>query len=266
MLAVRREQMDSLQAAAVRAFEDRTYAHLETYFPRHCELLGESQMRLVVRLGRSQAQNYGLTAECCVRSYIEFMCRLGSGFDRDPLLPWAARILDDRDTSGQIERGDRLYDQACDYIDHVALDYRDESGLPSGTHLMDGIRRLRRGNDSILTQPNYPGFARDLAAQLATLFPAKCAYVGERRVQALIPRAVRVAKLYDIGSERGIALVAALLFVLGNGFAADPLLPWVAAILKDPGIASERERTDRLYAEGIGFLKRWWDLAPGIGE
>lgn len=83
MLVIRTEQMEVLEAAAMRAFEDRTYKHLQRYFPRHCMLLGEEQMRRVIQQGWQKAKSYDLTAECCVRSYIELMCLLGSGFDTD---------------------------------------------------------------------------------------------------------------------------------------------------------------------------------------
>src|SRR6266498_1125429 len=101
MLTIRKTQLDTLESAAMRAFEDRTYVHLQKYFPGHCMLLAEEQMRRVIQHGWMKAKSYDLTAECCARSYIEFMCLLGSGFDTDPLMPWAAEILNDRTTSDQ---------------------------------------------------------------------------------------------------------------------------------------------------------------------
>jgi hypothetical protein len=32
--------------------------------------------------------------------------------------------------------------------------------------------------------------------------------------------------------------------------------------LNDKGITDQTDRIDQLYAEGVGFLNRWWDSAP----
>jgi hypothetical protein len=262
MLVIRSAQMEAFEAAAIQAFEDRTYKHLQRYFPRHCMLLGKEQMRRIIQQGWQKAKSYDLTAECCVRSFIEFMCLLGSGFDTDPLLPWAATILNDKVTLGQVERGDRLYDQVWDYIDHISQDYRDATGKPTTARFMDEIRSLRHGRDDILTQNAYPNFAHDLTWRIKTIFPAKCQYVGEQRVRNLIPRGVRSARTYGITTDRGITLFTMFMFVLGSGFAHDLLLPWARATLNDKGITDQTDRIDQLYAEGVGFLNRWWDSAP----
>jgi hypothetical protein len=61
MLTIRKAQMDALENAAIRAFEDRTYRHLQKYFPAHCTLLGEQQMRRVIQHGWTKAKRYDLT-------------------------------------------------------------------------------------------------------------------------------------------------------------------------------------------------------------
>src|SRR5947207_15760661 len=111
--------MEGFEEATSKAFEKGTYRQRQRWSLQHCQLLGEEQMRRVIRHGWKKANSYNLTAECCVRSYIEFMCMLGGGFDIDILLPWAAEILNDKSSSDQIARGDRLYHQTWDYIDHV---------------------------------------------------------------------------------------------------------------------------------------------------
>jgi hypothetical protein len=262
MFNINARQMASLEASRLREFEDRTCAHLAASFPRHRQLLGEEPVREVVRLGWAKAQGHALTAECCVRSFIEFMCRLGSGFDTDPLLPWAGRILEDRAPYTEIERGDRLYHQAYNYIAHISADYRDAEGKPTTSRFVQGLRDLRSGRTQVLTEASYPNFSVALIAQLQSTFPAKCAYVGEARVAAMVPHSVRVARSFGITTERGITLFAILLFVLGDGFANDPLLPWARAVLGDARIVDQNERVDRLLAEGVGFLRRWWDSSP----
>ena len=59
-------------------------------------------------------------------------------------------------------------------------------------------------------------------------------------------------------SERALQCFGVLLFVLGNGFDDDPLLPWLPPIL---GAAlDEQQRLDRIFATGATMLRRWWDM------
>jgi len=220
-------------------------------------------MRRVIRLGLQKAGSYGLTAECCVRSYIEFMCLLGSGFDNDPLMPWATRILNDKVTFGEVERGDRLYDQAWDYINYISQDFRDATGKPTTARFAGEISDLRHGHNDVVTKSGFVSFASGLASRIQTVFPAKCRYVGGKRVQNLISHGAMTAATYGITTERGITLFTVYMFVLGGGFADDPLLPWAKATLNDKEAGNQIDRVDRLYAKGVGFLKRWWNSEPG---
>jgi hypothetical protein len=264
-LIIRRSQILALERSALKAFEDRTYAHLQKWFPHHCELLGEDQMRRVIGHGWQKANSYGLTSECCVRSYIEFMCLLGGGFDSDILLPWAAEILNGGSSSGQVARGDRLYNKTWDYIDRIANDYRDASGQPTTARFMPDLRQLRYGNDEIVTAAAMPQFLQSLHVRFQRLFPAKCDYVGHENVRKAVVAGVESAKTYGIGAERGTILFASMTFVLGGGFDQDLLLPWASATLRDPAIPDQYKRADKLYAEGVSFLGRWWDLSSRRG-
>ncbi|HEV2682462.1 MAG TPA: hypothetical protein VGV14_18310 [Rhodanobacter sp.] len=261
MLKIRQAQMDILENAAIAAFEDRTYAHLKEYFPGHCELIGEKQMRRVIRHGWEKSKNYGLTAECCVRMYIEFMCLLGGGFDTDPLLPWAAEILNEPPAADQVARGDRFHARAWEYIGHIIPDYRDANGTPNTARFAAELKQLRTAPDEPLGPHNLPVFTNALQVRLQQVFPAKCRHVGTERVQQLVRTAIGTGAGYGITDSRGITLIATLMFVLGSGFDHDPLLPWVAATLKDRTIRTPAKRVDRLYLKALGVLGHWWDFA-----
>lgn len=223
-------------------------------------------MRRVILHGWEKARGYGFTAECCVRSYIEFMCLLGGGFDRDVLLPWAAEILNEKCCSDQVARGDRLYYRMWEYIDHIARDYRNDNGQPTTARFMEDLKRLRHNDTRLLSPATMPGFIRSVEDNLRRLFPAKYAYVGEDRVRVAITLAIDCAKTYGITSERGATLFTSMRFVLGAGFNQDLLIPWAEAALKDPAIPDQHIRIDKLYSEGVGFLRRWWDLSSASGD
>src|SRR5262245_9472927 len=170
------EPHSSQEAAAIRRFEDRTSLHLKRFFPRHCSLLGDAQIRLVSRLGWRRASQYGLTEERCRRSYVEFMCLLGSGFDNDVLLPWARDTLTDRTTTSQIARTDHLYDRVWEYVGHIARDYRDAQGQPITARFVEEIRALRRESNLAVPDDGFPAFSQSLGQRLHRVFPAKYAY------------------------------------------------------------------------------------------
>jgi hypothetical protein len=45
------------------------------------------------------------------------MFMLGSGFDRDPLHPWATEVLNDTSISDENERATRLYGEALNHLE-----------------------------------------------------------------------------------------------------------------------------------------------------
>jgi len=257
MLTLRQEQMDALEQAAVRDFEDRTYAHLQQYFPTHCDMLGRERMVRVIHYGWKQSEGYYLTAECCVRSYIEFMCLLGSHFDTDPLLPWAAEILNDI-SGDQVARGDLLYDRSWEYIRRLVPDYRNADGTPNTARFVIEMRQLRQEPDAAVRLDAMPAFTRALHERIARVFPAKHGVVGAALTDDVIHGSIATAAGYGIRGTRGLTLFAVLSFVLGSGFHDDLLLPWASAALNDTGAADEKRKVDQLFAGGVDFLRTWW--------
>ncbi len=267
-MIIRSEQVQVLEAASLKEFETRTYSHLLNWFPHHCELLGENQVRAGIRYGLERSSSHELNAECCVRSYIEFMFMLGGGFDTDLLLPWAAEILNDR-KAGEMARADQLYYKVWEYVQHVSRDYRDQNGQPNTARFMPELKQLRHGDDDIVTDAGLPQFLQALNSRIQGLFPAKCSYAGEENVRKAIVDGVRSAHRYDITAVRGMSLFVFMRFVLGSEFHQDPLLPWASAALEDPSVPDQFKRADRLYSEAITTLNRWWEISsfpPGARE
>ena len=205
-MIIRRHQMEALEHASVKSFEERTFVHIKQWFPHQCQLLGEHHIRSAIIYGWRKAATYGLTAECCVRSYIESMCMLGGRFDTDPLLPWAAEILNDQSSTDQVARGDRLYYKMWDYLGHAARDYRNSTGQPTTARFMVDLRELRYGNDEIVAPEAIPIFRQLLEIRLRRLFPAKCAHIGDDVLREAIVSGVTAARAYGITAVRGANL------------------------------------------------------------
>lgn len=258
MLNIRPQQFDVFAQAAFRNFEDRMIEHLKRFSPSHFKILEEADVRRAIRYGWERAQAHRLTSERSVGLYVQTMFMLGSNFDADPQFPWAAETLDDETTPDEAARVDRLSEKAWDYVEHVLPDFPAGDGSAEDSRMIEELRRIRREPQEVLAPSDMPEvYARSLA-RLCEAFPKKCEYVGHDNLRRLLQRATETVDAYGLNTERGVMLCLALMFVLGSGFDADPLLPWASAALKDQSVAGRNERVKRLYAGAVSCLRRWW--------
>lgn len=241
--------MDVFEQAAVRGFERRTIDHLKEYFPKSCEILGERRLREIIRLGWDKAKGYGVTAESGVRLYVSLMFMLGSHFDADPQLPWAAEILADPEVSDEVERINGLYERAMAYLEEVAG--------AKNEHLDAALQKVRQAKMASLPEPSSPDFYRHVLARLAEIFPQKFRHVGELNARRLIQRGVESAGSYGLTEARGAAIYTGLMFMLGAGFDKDPQFPWAATVLNDESVDHKGQKVERLYGEALAYLDRW---------
>jgi hypothetical protein len=245
-LAIRDEQMAVLRREAMRGFKDRTVERLRSFAPRHFEQPGEIGVRRAVDVGVEQAFAYGLTAESAVHFYIEMMFILGSGFDKDPMFPWAGQILNDATIVNQHEKSDRLYDKTSDYLSR--------SLGKSNEYYYSALRRIRQeflGAEVRLDSMRLDNYA---AAAFYKMYPEKCAYLGDTVVRILAARGARKAISHGINSDQGSFVLGTLMFLLGCDVCHDPLHPWVGeALAKDNPLTAD-ERVERLYEGGASAL------------
>jgi hypothetical protein len=255
MFRIRPDQVTVFEEAALRNFEDRMVAHLKNFAPNHSKILSEDEMRLVIRHGMKRAESHRFTSERSIRIYTETMLMLGSGFDADPQLPWAAELLNDETMSEEIERIDRLQDRAWEYVKQIRPDFghAEETGPKS---FFEQLRRLMQERNEVLQQAAVPEFYNRTISALKQTLPRKCELLGEVSLRRLISSGLELAGSYDITTERGCAFFVAAMFMLGSGFDKDPQVPWAAKVLNDQSITDQNERVDQLFAAAIDSLKR----------
>ena len=257
MLIIRKEHLGSFRAEALLDFEERMLEHLKRFSPRHFRVLTDDQVRAVIREGIARAACHRLTSERSIRYYVDVMFMVGSGFDADPLLPWAASIL--AEAAGEATRVDRLYVGAWAHVERVLDDYRGLDGATDQGRFIIELRQIRNDRDEPLSAEALLDFRERTSARLSRLFPRKHERAGEAAVGALLDRGVASAARHGITTERGAVVFIAMMFVLGAGFAEDPLLPWVSAILADVSITDPRARVDQLFSGAVTCLGQWWD-------
>jgi hypothetical protein len=238
--------MGALEAASTGAFLRRTSQHLRQWFPLHSRLLDREQMENAIRAGWQKATSYDLTAECCVRSYIELMFLLGHEFDSDVLLPWAGAILKGEPTSEQIQTGDLLHKTAWDYAKGVAADYRNfwefEPAMLTG--------ESRAAADLVELLPT-------VREKIGEIFHAKCSFVSSEILLREISSCIRSANRRGITSERGTTLFTLHRFVFGAGFEQSLILPWVSAGLDGSPLTHPHRHIEELHKRVVSFTIEW---------
>lgn len=252
MLVMRETQMATFEQAAVHNFENRLLEHLEEFFPRHCEILGEEQARKVIRLGIERAKQYDFVSERDLHLYVGLMFMLGSYFDQDPQLPWAARILKDESIVYPNDRIDRLHDRAMAFLNEAAgkeSQYFDRALRKICELPVSALSRT--GEDKELSFGDY------MLKLLYALFPEKYQAVDELNVRQLVRHGYQTARGHGLADEKGVAVYIVLMFMLGGGFDSDPQYPWADAILRDVTPTDPIKKGESLHRSAVAYLEKW---------
>ena len=251
MLRITKQVMARFAEAAALEFEDDMVRHVAKYFPDYHRLLGESQIRLVVRHAVKRARGHRIDTERGICLYLTVMLMLGGNFDVDLWLPWAG------DGLGELESPNILVHQSIrmDKVANEAVTFLDSIYGPNNAYLTRVLSTVRKAIPELF----LAGEPRSLLF-LRKLFPQKVEALGDELAQRLIDTAVDTAIRRGLTSWRGTTGYMVCSFLLGSGFDTDPLLPWATAALNYPGSADVR--ADRLYEGGLGWLDGW--LAMGM--
>ena len=264
-MIIRREQMRAFEQAAARGFEERMLARIREFFPKHARLVGEAQLRLLVKLALDKAQSHLLTTERNVALYLDLMCLLGSAFDSDPQMPWAADILADRSFPTQDAQADLLHERGWGFAQKISEDFKDLIEKNDSSRLIVALRDIGRFSLSELPTQAAPQLANQLSSNIKSALPVRCEAIGEDCLGLVLRRAFESAARYGIKNERGVSLFAALSLVVGAGFDNDPQLPWASRVLSEASTAADPiSRTRRLHREAVECLRQWWDIGAGV--
>lgn len=267
MLTITRRQLELLAESRGVPVADRLFGHMRQHFPVDVALLGTRRARAVALLAFDRARHHRLetVGEAC--RYLNLMLGLGSWFDQDPLLPWAAAAL-------------ALPDPAADRmaaLEADALPWFEAAQGPDGSRALWALMRARGmtiedlaaprlgappppeqtepvGDAALAPRvPHAPDRRGALRRLLVDLHPEKARIAGLAALDAAMDSAVAEADRAGLGSPAGTTLWAALAFLLGAGFARDPIYPWAAEALATTGGAEAR--TEALRSAALGALQ-----------
>jgi hypothetical protein len=90
-----------------------------TLYPEKCRDLSGNSFRRVTDLGRASVQQYGMAVQEALPLYLALMLVLGSHFDRDPLYPWAAAVLQETPAAESRLKARELHEAAMARLDQA---------------------------------------------------------------------------------------------------------------------------------------------------
>ncbi|HRD67139.1 MAG TPA: hypothetical protein PKY50_13420 [Candidatus Competibacter sp.] len=291
MLVMRKSQMEAFENVVAQRFEEGLLDHLRTFFPQHAATLGETQLGRIARYGLQRAESRGLKTERAIYLYVALMFVLGSRFDEDPQLPWAAREIEEekpappkpevaaeaRDaatvaaTAGETVTGkeDEAPKETADArIERVygqAMAFLDQTVGPDNELLRQTLNTLRQPQ-VFEGLPAAPSVGHRLLLLLQMLAPEKYDMLGEETLRNLVRHGYEAAKRYGMTTEHGIMNYVALAFVLGSGFDRDPLYPWAAAALSDQGPVDPAKKGVALREAALVHLAKCLPGCPRRAE
>jgi hypothetical protein len=221
-------------------------AHLRVFASKHCEVIREKGVREVVRSGIAKASTYGFTQRGPVQFFLELMFMFGSSFATDVQHPWTREALDHRSME-QIFRADALHQNMMAYLEKT-------SG-PENAYAIQALRETRQ----LVTRTvpdSWPAMVEWLYGSVSNAYPEKCEWLGLERVKVVVDGGVTVACNHNVSSVRGAALFGVLAFALGQGFADDPLYPWISHTLLNERIPDPNVKAEHLEKKTVLYLDR----------
>ena len=92
---------------------------LSSLYPQQYNALAKSSLKSLMELGQASAGRYGVGTHEGILLYVHLMFLIGSHFDRDPLHPWAAAVLEDESVTDPQQKARKLYEAAMARLDHA---------------------------------------------------------------------------------------------------------------------------------------------------
>jgi hypothetical protein len=118
LVRLRDYDLDAAPQREADDFDGDLLQTLERFLPQKFQTQGEEVTAALIQRGIVDAYEYGLESGPGVTVYITLMYMIGAGFDRDPIYPWAAAILNDK-RLGEAEKVDALHRSSIAYVNQV---------------------------------------------------------------------------------------------------------------------------------------------------
>jgi hypothetical protein len=223
--------------------------HLSELFPRQMSALDGAPFSEVVRVAIEKAGSHGYTTERAVARYTELMFYFGAHFDQDPQAAWAQPFIDCPEDADQAERSGELHDEGMRQWGRMAG--------PDNVYLRGALKRLSEDPIALLKTASKPSPEEGLPEAFRRLYPEKVQAVGDEVLSRVVASGHEQAAIHGIQSIPGVVLFCGLMFALGTGFAADPILFWARDTLAGANGTDERTRVNALLRRAQEYCNLW---------
>jgi hypothetical protein len=245
MLTIRQSQIQALQRPSQEQFETTTLAHLQHHYPIDHQLLGDTGLLKVVRAGHAEGLRQGLVTQGDIRQFVLLRLVLGSGFLRDPLLPWAVEAAGALGEAGTLAR---LQAEAAEHLELA-------NGADGRTALRAMLRATALSFEDAMLVEGDDASASTLRL-LRRLWPERFRMLPMERRGVFLQAAGQSARWAGMDSPGPAQLHAVLMFLLGAEYTTDPALPWAAEALAASNGAAPLGRARALYDAGVAAVDR----------
>lgn len=247
---LRQEHLNAFEKNFVsERFENQILEYLTQFFPKQNEILGETQMRRVIRYGIKQAKDHGFTTERNIYRYINLMLMLGSHFDTDLQLPWRTTCFKETALTTQTPRMNHFYNKAMAYLDRVAginNEYLNQA-------LIKTYKVLIRQSKPV----NFENFAYDVIIQFRNLWPEKYEEISQIEMHHWVQYGLESSRRYSITRQPGILTYLILMSIFGSDFDKDPQFYQFHSILNYGERVNQETKISQLNTEALHYLNNW---------
>jgi len=133
-------------------------------------------------------------------------------------------------------------------------DYLAQVSGPDHKYLKKAMERLSQVSIDDISRSGA-NLENNLLRQLEFIYPEKCGYLGEPVLRSMIQYGFGLAEDYSLTTEKGKALMVALTFAVGHGFANDPLYNWIRKRLEDRRRREPEKRIEQLHSKALIYLR-----------
>jgi len=243
---------DGTDEAARTELREHVLGHLWRSYPHHCVVLTDPVTRGAIDIGIDRAAHHGFEDPVEVAPYVGLMGFLGSHFDQDVQLPWAAELLAN---SAELSRGETM----ARLLEETSRRMQPVVGA-QGEYYRRALAWVSSRTYEKLAA-DYDDTDEGLTNLLRHVHRRKFDVLNEATVIQLVRTARTCAQHYGLASAPGTALYLGLMFLLGHAIDRDPFHPWVAAKLRSLSSEDPATRAQSLHAETLNMLQRFTRLS-----
>lgn len=240
-LVLSQSDMAAFRKHQLEKYKKRLCVYFSEEDSFHVYAIGTDNLKKVISLGIKKAGTYGLTQEESVRLYIHLMLFLGSHYDKDPMLPWARKILFlKHHPDGQVGKVNFLREEFIEYVKQTCG--------TNGEYLKSFMAICQEK----LTNMQYNKNIQSVFDFISDNYPEKYQYAGKELLHQLIRHTEKYCEKHGLKEGKSVLSLSCMRFVYGTEVLNDPLFPWIQdACTKKESEINKDELLQRLIARFI---------------